>query len=150
MTLITIARAIPSALLIAASAGMGALYAWTTGAEHGAIMVGLAVTMAIGLELAKPFAIEGALVAFRQWSLARGLILLVLGAVAIAYSLSAELSLMATIRGDTAAGRYAQSAAMTDARGRAERAAGELAKLAPTRTAGELQAAVADLMRSTG
>ena len=57
-----------AAALVAASAGFGAFYAWTTGNHHGTLVGGLFVLMALGLEGAKPFAIEGAFAALRKWS----------------------------------------------------------------------------------
>ena len=41
-------RAIPSALLVTASAGFGAYYAWTTGIEHGPVLGSLAVALGLG------------------------------------------------------------------------------------------------------
>jgi hypothetical protein len=111
-----------------ASAGFGCHFAFTQGARHGLALAGFAVAMAAGLELAKPFAIEAAFACFRRWAIARGLALLLLGVVAIAYSLTAELSLMATTRGDAAAARAKASVTTEDdraelARLNAERAA---------------------------
>lgn len=53
----------------------------------------LSVLMALGLEGAKPFAVEGVFAALRSWSLGRAVAMTALAVVAVAYSLTAELSL---------------------------------------------------------
>ena len=53
--------AISAAGLVFASAGLGAIYAWSTGLQHGAAMAGLMVLMAASLECAKPLAVAAAL-----------------------------------------------------------------------------------------
>jgi hypothetical protein len=151
MTFSGIVRTVPSALLVTASTGMGALYAWNTGSEHGPVLGVLAVTLGIGLELAKPFAVDGAFSAFRSLRTAgRGLALTVLALVAVSYSLTAELSLLAGLRSDKVAARKAGSdaAGKQEAREgrtqeRYDRAKADLATIAPARPAGELQATIA-------
>src|SRR5262249_20349674 len=78
---------VAASLLMLASAGFGCHFAYTQGAHHGPALAGFAVAMALGLELAKPFAIEGAFASIGDWAFGRGVALLVLGFVAIAYSL---------------------------------------------------------------
>ncbi len=134
---ITVASA---AALIVASAGFGAFYAWTTGNHHGPVLGTLSVLMALGLEGAKPFAIEGALTALRSWSLGRAIALAVLGTVAVAYSLTAELSLMAATRANTAAQRAQASAAVAAAKARYDAAQRELDALPLTRPLATLTA----------
>lgn len=107
-----------AAALVIASSGFGAVYAWHTGSHHGPLLGALSVLMALGLEGAKPFAIEGALSALRSWSLGRALAVGVLGTVAMFYSLTAELSLMATVRADSAAQRAHAGDAVAAARDR--------------------------------
>jgi hypothetical protein len=68
-----------------------------------------------------------------------------LAAVAIGYSLTAELSLMAQTRGDTAAEREAVGDGRRMALERHRRANAELVALAPSRPAGELQALLGGL-----
>lgn len=131
-----------AALLVSASAGFGAYYAGSLGAEHGPLLAGLSIAMALGLELAKPFSIAATFDALRGWRLMEGAALAVLGLVAIAYSLSAELSLMATMRSNLAAGRAAATDAAHIARDRYARAKAELDGLRPTRPAAELQALI--------
>ncbi len=97
-TLITTTSA---AALVIASAGFDAFYAWHTGSHHGPVLGALSVLMALGLEGAKPFAIEGVFTSLRSWSPFRAVALALLGTVAIAYSLTAELSLIASIRADS-------------------------------------------------
>jgi hypothetical protein len=77
-----------AAALVIASAGFGAFYAWTTGSHLSPVLGALSVIMALGLEGAKPFAIEGALTAARSSSsLSRAIALALLGLVAVAYKL---------------------------------------------------------------
>ena len=131
-----------STLLIGASTGFGAFYAGTQGAEQGIFFAGLLVAMALGLELAKPFSIAAAIHAFRRWRVAQGALLAVLGLVAVAYSLSAELSLMATARGDRVAERAAASNVATQVRNRYTRAKLELDGIPAARPAAELQSLI--------
>ena len=63
----TLANTAASSLVIS-SAGFGAVYAWTTGSEHGVVLGGLFVLMAVALEIAKPLAVATALTSFRSWS----------------------------------------------------------------------------------
>lgn len=131
-----------AALLVSASAGFGAYYAGSLGAEHGAFLAALSVAMALGLELAKPFGVAAAFEALRVCRLAEGAALTLLAFVTIAYSLSAELSLMATMRSDRAADRAAASDAAHYARDRYTRAKAELDELTAGRPASELQALI--------
>lgn len=102
------ALAITSAtLLICTSAGLGAYYAGSLGSEHSLLLVGLGISMALGLELAKPFSIAAAFDALRSSHFGQGLAVALLGLVAVGYSLSAELSLMANMRSDRVAERAA-------------------------------------------
>lgn len=143
--------------LVLASAGLGAVYAWTTGSQHGAGLAALMVLMAVALEVAKPLSLATAFAAFRSWAIVRGAALALLAAVAIAYSLSAELALMAGARGDVVAERQSildtSTNAATDARrarDRYETASKELAMLQPSRPAGELQAEIDRLLLTPG
>lgn len=129
-----------AASLVVASAGFGALYAWQTGSEHGLAMAALAVVMALGLEAAKPLALMSAFEAIRAWRLASGAALTVLGLVAVAYSLTAELSLMAGARGDRVAERAAVSDTARNAKERRGRLEDELAALSNARPAAAVSA----------
>jgi hypothetical protein len=60
--------AISAAGLIIASAGLGALYAWSVGAQHGTMMATLLVIMAACLELAKPLSVSAASVVVKRAS----------------------------------------------------------------------------------
>jgi len=137
--IITVASA---AALVVASAGFGAFYAWTTGNHHGPVLGTLSVLMALGLEGAKPFAIDGVFTALRSWSLGRAVAMVALGGVAVAYSLTAELSLMAATRADTAAQRAQASAAVAAARARYDAAQRELDALPLTRPVATLTAEI--------
>jgi len=145
-----IVTAASAAALVAASAGFGAFYAWTTGSHHGPILGGLSVLMALGLEGAKPFAIEGIFAALRSWLPIRALGLAALGGVAIAYSLSAELSLMAATRADTAAQRAQASDAAAAAKARYAVVQRELEALPVTRPVAALDAEIARLKTTRG
>lgn len=141
---------IAAASLITASAGLGACYAWTSGVHHGPVLALLLVLMAMGLELAKPFSIAAAFDAFRSWRLVQGAALLLLVLVAVAYSLTAELSLMATSRGDLVAERASQSDAGNKASNRYDRAKLELLTLPATRPKAELDAKIEGLLQTPG
>jgi hypothetical protein len=143
--------------LVIASAGFGAVYAWTTGSEHGVILGGLFVLMAVALEIAKPLAVATSLTSFRTWSVVRGGMLALLATVAIAYSLTSELTLMSGARGDLVAERQAKLNASSDAsdeakraRDRYEAAQAELASLQGARPVAELQKQITDLLLTPG
>lgn len=142
MTTTRLITAMSAAALIIASGGFGAFYAWTTGSHHGPLIGVLSVIMALGLEGAKPFAIEGALTAARSWSLFRAAALALLGVVAVAYSLTAELSLMAATRADNAAQRARASTVATAAKARYDAAQRELATLPMARPVAVIDAEI--------
>lgn len=98
--------------LVLASAGFGAFYAYTVGIQHGIILAGLSVLMALALEAIKPLAISAGLSMWRSRCGASTL-LLTLGGISVAYSLTAELSLISMSKGDLVAERQAVA---TDAR----------------------------------
>jgi hypothetical protein len=139
-------------LLVISSAGFGCAYAWTQAAHHGPLLAGLAVAMALGLECAKPLAVESVFTCLRRLAIGRALAMLALAIVAIGYSLTAELSLMATTRADATAGREKLADERQKAADRYKRAAAELSTVAPHRPAAELQALLAgkDCSRPAG
>ncbi len=143
--------------LVTASAGLGAYYAWSVAYSHGACLAALFVLFAVGLELAKPLAVAAAFASFRHWAVARGAALAILAALAVCYSLTAELSLMATTRGDTVASREATIKATIHAEAdrkravaRNESATAELASLPNARPSKELQAEIDGLLLTPG
>ena len=143
--------------LVLASAGLGSIYAWTTGSQHGAGLAALMVLMAVTLEIAKPLSLAASFSAFRSWSVVRGALLALMAVVAISYSLTAELTLMAGARGDVVAQREATLKVSTDAsdeakhaRDRYEAAQNELASLPAARPASELQKQITDLLLTPG
>lgn len=142
MTTTRLITATSAAALVIASAGFGAFYAWMTGNYHGPVVGALSVVMALGLEGAKPFAIEGAITAARSSSLSRAAALALLGVVAVAYSVTAELSLMAATRADTAAQRTRASIIATAAKARYDAAQRELAALPRVRPVAVLDAEI--------
>lgn len=141
---------IGAAALILASAGFGAYYAWSTGSHHGPLLASLMVMMAIGLELAKPISLAAAFESFRSWSIFRGLALLMLALIAVAYSLTAELTLMATTRGDASAERLARASAATKAEERYASAKAAHDALPLTRPAAAIQADIDAIDRLPG
>ena len=137
----SLAKLAASALIIA-SASFGAYYAGALGAEQGTLLAILSIAMAIGLELAKPFSIAAAFDAFRSSRISQGVAVALLGVVAISYSLSAELSLWATMRSDRIAVRAAESNVANSARDQYQRAKLELDGLPSARPAAELQSLI--------
>jgi hypothetical protein len=144
------ALGISAALLVFSSAGFGCVFAFAQSIHHGPALAALAVCMALGLEVAKPFSVESVFSCLRRLAIARAVMMAGLAAVAIAYSLTAELSLMATARGDVTAGREAVADARQIAKDARGRALAELATLGPSRPAGELQALLAGKDCTTG
>jgi len=132
--------------LVFASAGFGAVYAGTAGAPHGWLMSSLMVCMAVALECAKPLAVASALSAFRSFAIFRGGALALLAVVAIAYSLTAELSLMATARGDLVAQRRADARTAKSVDGQRNRVEAELSQLAGVRPSATVKAEIGGLL----
>ena len=146
-----------AASLVTASAGLGAYYAWSVGIEHETVLGLLFVLFAIGLEIAKPLAVLATFKAVGTWQLVRGGLLGILAMVAIAYSLSAELTLVAGTRGDVVAERQANLDASANAAAHARRARDrydaakiELGTLQSSRPAAELQAEIDALLLTPG
>jgi len=125
---------------VIASAGFGAVFAYRIGIEHSYLLAGLTVLFAVTLEGIKPLAINAAFQSLGAWPVIRGLCLALLGLVAVAYSLTSELALMAASRGDLAAHRAAESFAAQSNRDRHQRAKQELDSLKPTKPVAELEA----------
>jgi hypothetical protein len=136
-----LAKLAASALIIA-SAGFGANYAGSLGAEQGPLLAVLSIAMAIGLEVAKPFSIAAAFESFRSSRICEGVAVALLGIVAVTYSLSAELSLWASMRSDKIAVRAAESNVAISARDHYQRAKLELDGLTSARPAVELQSLI--------
>ncbi|MDH4981468.1 hypothetical protein [Hyphomicrobium sp. D-2] len=128
-------------LLVVASAGFGALFAWQTGSRNGIALGVLSVAMALGLEMAKPFAVSGALGSFRRFRIITGIALLSVGLLAVGYSLQAELTYMSAARGDLAAARATDAAAVSRAEARYMAAVDALAELKPAGTSKSATAA---------
>jgi hypothetical protein len=110
----------------------------------------LSVCMALGLEGAKPFAIESVFAALRSWSIGRAVAMAALGLVTVAYSLTAELSLMASIRADHAAERTLAGDTADAVRARYADAKVELAALPAARSAGTIAAEIERLRTTPG
>jgi hypothetical protein len=136
--------------LVIASAGFGAVYAWQTGSTHGALLGSLAVVMALSLEVAKPLAVVGMIEAGRQWEIGRAFLLAVLASIAILYSLTAELQLMARSRADAVAERAGHTQSVADARRARDDARRDLDAIGPTRPAAELAPLLASALKLAG
>ena len=106
-------------------------------------MASLFVVFAVCLELSKPLAISAMFAAFSKWRIIRGVALALLASVGIAYSLTAEITLMSTMRGDLVAERKASTKAAKSVDNQRERIEAELAKLANVRPAATVKAEVA-------
>src|SRR5262245_52499311 len=132
--------------LVVSSAGFGAVFAWSTGLQHGLELAVLSVAFAVALEGIKPLAVAAAFQAFAALALVRGLAMTLLAVVAIAYSLTAELSLLAQTRGDAVAKREAVAKATTSADQQRQRLEAELASLGVVRPAGEIAAEIVGVM----
>lgn len=150
-------RRVAAVGLVAASVGLGATYAFTTGMHHGVMVAWLLTLMAIALELAKPLAVAGVFTALRSLRLVRGLALAILGAVACVYSFTAELSLVAMSRGDLVAQRAVDARAAKEretasrlALDRLVRADAELAAMPATRPTASLRAEIGGLLLTPG
>ena len=121
--------------LVVASASFGGLYAFKVGSEVSTLLGLVTVLFAVSLEGLKPLAIAASFGAFSEWSIVKGLALGLLGAVAVAYSLVAELSLVSTSRSDLAAGRAAKAAQTTVQADRVKAARTSLRQFPPPRAA---------------
>lgn len=129
--------------LVIASAGFGSVFAYRLGIQHSILLAGLSVLMALGLEGCKPLAIAYAL---RSKSLINGLMLGSLGLVAVTYSLTSELSLVASSKGDQTAGRLAETNAALETVGRKQRIESELRSLGLVRPSETIQAELTPLL----
>jgi len=121
-------------LLVIASTGFGALFAWQVGRKHDVVLGVLSVAMAVGLEISKPFAISGAFTSLRQWHVATAFALALVGLLSVGYSLQAELTFMAMARGDLVAERAGEVGAAQRAESRYRKAETELSALKPAGT----------------
>jgi hypothetical protein len=137
---------ISAAGLVFASCGFGMLFAWQTGLQHGLAMAALFVVFACCLELAKPLAVRATFEAVRAWAIVRGAALALLACVAIAYSLTAELTLMSMARGDLVAERQASTKTAKSIDGQRTRIEAELSNLARIRPAASIKAELAGIL----
>ncbi len=136
--------------LVIASAGFGSVFAYRVGIQHSELLAFLSVLMAIALEGVKPVAVSCAFNAFRSWDISKGVLLLSLGLLAIAYSLTSELTLMAMSRGDLTAKRQGVIDQTQWKQEAYKRAVKELSNIEPTRTIGELQSSISDIENKSG
>ncbi len=134
--------------LVLASAGFGGVFAYRVGVQHSILLAGLTVLMALALEAVKPLAIAAAFQSIASLKIVRGVLLTLLGLVAVAYSLTSELSLISMTRGDMAAERKAEGDAAKDARSERQRIESELASIGYVRPSqavrGELNAVLSN------
>ena len=118
-------------LLVSASAGLACLYAWQSGSKFSVALGGLSVVAALGLKLAEPFCIQGALASFARWRIITGAALLAVGLLAVAFSLQAELQYLSTMRSDAASERDNEASAAQRADKRYDAASAALLALKP-------------------
>ena len=118
-------------LLVIASAGFGMLFAWQVGSKHDAVLGALSIAMALGLDLSKPFAISSAFASLRRWNVVTAACLMLVGLLAVGYSLQAELTFVSMTRGDLVAERASISDAAKRADDRYKEVEAELAALKP-------------------
>ncbi|WP_171946466.1 helix-turn-helix domain-containing protein [Hyphomicrobium sp. CS1GBMeth3] len=139
-----------SAVLVVASMGFAASFAWVMGSTYGLFLSITMVLMAVGIELGKPLAFSAAISALREWRLIPALALSTAGLAAVAFSATAELSLNATMRGDLVAQRSSNADEVASANARYLRVEYELTALAPSRPAAEIQAELDGLLLRPG
>jgi len=108
-TLIRVVAVCSATGLVVASAGFGAVFAYKVGIQHGILLAGLSILMAVALEGVKPIAISSGIEALRNYRWGISVPLLALGGISVAYSLTAELSLISMSRGDLVAERQSKS-----------------------------------------
>jgi uncharacterized membrane protein len=132
--------------LIIASAGFGAVFAWTVAKEHSYALAILTVMFAVALEGLKPLAIAYSLSAFQSYSIVRGVALLLLGVAAITYSLTSEIALVAGTKEDLAATRQNEGDNSDASRTKYDQALAELKLIMPSRLVPEVEA---EILRST-
>lgn len=132
--------------LVVASAGFGSVYAYQVGIKHSIPLAVLSVLMALALEGVKPLAIANSIQAFASVQIVRGASLALLGLVAVVFSLTSELSLVAISKGDLAAERLGQSVKSQDAARRKERLESELSALGSVREPMDLEAQLSALL----
>lgn len=138
-----------AAALVCASGGFSALYAWRSNSAHSHALASLAVAMALGLELAKPLAVHALFGALRGWRLGQALGLFALAAVAVAFSVTAELQLMAMSRADAVAGREHDAGKASAARDMRDGLRAELARVPAARSQAELEPLIAAKVAAT-
>jgi biotin operon repressor len=136
-----VAIKIPAVFLVTASAGFGCVYAYGQGSQHGVLLALLSVSMAVGFESSKPLAVFGAVQADLTWP--SRLALGVLALVACAYSLTAEVSLVAANRQAANAVRAGQATQQTVAKDTLARAKSELAANGVTKPVADVEAELA-------
>lgn len=130
-----VARAAACALVIA-SAGFGAVFAWQSGAHNGVVLGGLSALFAVALDVSKPLALRNALTALAGLNLFRAIPLALLASIAVAYSLTAELSLWSALKSDGIAARQMEITAKKCNDDRYAQAKVELDGMRPARTSG--------------
>lgn len=133
---------IASVMAITASVGFTGYFSYRVGLEHCLLLAILSATFAVSLDLMKPLAVHSALRSLTSFQFVKGLLCLLLAFVAIIYSLSSEISLMSTSRGDLIAKRENTIAVNKEAFNTYERWKQQLRQLSPSRPAAELQAKI--------
>ena len=131
--------------LVLASAGFGALYAYKVGIQHSIVLAGLSVLMVLALEAVKPLAISAGIDLWKRCT-GPAALLLTLGGISCAYSLTAELSLISMSKGDIVAERQAQATTARNAERDRNRIEAELAAIGITQPSASLSAELSSLL----
>ena len=126
--------------LVVSSAGFGTVYAWRVGSQVSFELACLSVLMALSLEAAKPLAVRMLTTALQKREFLSAIPLALLALVAIAFSLTSELSLWATSKSDLTSQRQGIADNATDTKADRERLKAELASLGFTEPVKAIQA----------
>lgn len=144
-TIVRVVAVSSAAGLVLASAGFGALYAYKVGIQHSIVLAGLSVLMALALEAVKPLAISAGIDLWKRCT-GPAALLLTLGGISCAYSLTAELSLISMSKGDIVAERQAQATTARNAERDRNRIEAELAAIGITQPSASLSAELSSLL----
>lgn len=126
--------------LVVSSAGFGTVYAWRVGSQVSFELACLSVLMALSLEAAKPLAVRMLTTALQKREFLSVIPLALLALVAIAFSLTSELSLWATSKSDLTSQRQGIADNATDTKADRERLKAELVSLGFTEPVKAIQA----------
>lgn len=137
-------------LLIGASAAIGVTFGFNLGSQYHVALGVVFALASLGGEILKPFAVLGCIQAFRRVNLTQFATCTVLGLVCITYSLAADLSISATVRGDLAAERGSKIERMETLKASRSRALSALESLPQVEVRHSLSANIVRLQSTPG